>query len=227
MQIDCARREGAGRSETMRKPDSQSRRRFLAARSPGGRRPAGAGLGPRARRRPDPARARPFPTGSRAGEVGAAPGRRVERDRPAGPNAGRVRHHASASRTPGASSGRPRCPRAGYTAKVVLTGLPAGQDVFYRVTFLDLGDLKTTSAPVDRPLPDGAGGRPRRDVRVVGRHGRPGLGHQSEWGGMKIYEVMRGLEPDFFVHSGDMIYADGPLKAEVDLPGRRRRGRTS
>ena len=30
---------------------------------------------------------------------------------------------------------------------------------------------------------------------------------------------MRGLDPDFFVHSGDMIYADGPLKAEVDLPG--------
>ena len=30
---------------------------------------------------------------------------------------------------------------------------------------------------------------------------------------------MRRLEPDFFVNSGDMIYADGPLKAEVELPG--------
>ena len=36
---------------------------------------------------------------------------------------------------------------------------------------------------------------------------------------MRLYEVMRGLDPDFFVHSGDMIYADGPLKPEVDLPG--------
>jgi alkaline phosphatase D len=36
---------------------------------------------------------------------------------------------------------------------------------------------------------------------------------------MKIYEAMRGLGPDFFVHSGDMIYADNPIKAEVELPG--------
>ena len=46
-----------------------------------------------------------------------------------------------------------------------------------------------------------------------------GWGINPEWGGMRLYEVMRGLDPDFFVHSGDMIYADGPLKAEVDLPG--------
>ena len=29
---------------------------------------------------------------------------------------------------------------------------------------------------------------------------------------------MRQLDPDFFIHSGDMIYADGPLKPEVELP---------
>jgi hypothetical protein len=29
----------------------------------------------------------------------------------------------------------------------VLTDLPAGQDVFYRVAFQDLGDLRSTSAP--------------------------------------------------------------------------------
>ena len=27
-----------------------------------------------------------------------------------------------------------------------------------------------------------------------------------------------GIDPDFFIHSGDNVYADGPLKAEVDLP---------
>jgi alkaline phosphatase D len=36
---------------------------------------------------------------------------------------------------------------------------------------------------------------------------------------MKMYETIRGLQPDFFVHSGDMIYADNPLTAEVALPG--------
>ena len=48
-----------------------------------------------------------------------------------------------------------------------------------------------------------------------------GWGINLEWGGMKIYETMRRLEPDFFVHSGDMIYADGPIQAEVALPGGR------
>ena len=110
-------------------------------------------------------------------------------------------------------------PEAGHTAKVVLTGLPAGQDVFYRATFLDLGDMKTTSEPVVgrfRTAPvDG------RDVTFVwsGDTVGQGWGINQAWGGLRLYEVMRGLEPDFFVNSGDMIYADGPLKADVDLPG--------
>jgi alkaline phosphatase D len=45
-----------------------------------------------------------------------------------------------------------------------------------------------------------------------------GWGINPAWGGLKIYETIRGLGPDFFVHSGDTIYADGPLAAEVTLP---------
>ena len=45
-----------------------------------------------------------------------------------------------------------------------------------------------------------------------------GYGINPEVGGMTIYEAMRKLEPDFFVHSGDTIYADGPLAAEKKLP---------
>ena len=117
------------------------------------------------------------------------------------------------------SSGRPRCPESGYTARVVLAGLPAGQDVFYRVTFLDLGDMKTTSAPAEGRFRTAPGDG--RDVAFVwsGDTAGQGWGINPEWGGMRLYEVMRGLDPDFFVHCGDMIYADGPLKAEVDLPG--------
>jgi len=40
-----------------------------------------------------------------------------------------------------------------------------------------------------------------------------------EWGGMKCYETVRRDRPDFFVHCGDTIYADGPIMAEVPLPG--------
>jgi len=35
---------------------------------------------------------------------------------------------------------------------------------------------------------------------------------------MKIYEQIRKINPDFFLHSGDTIYADGPISAEVKLP---------
>ena len=110
-------------------------------------------------------------------------------------------------------------PETGFTAQAVLTGLPAGQDIFYRVSFQDLGDLKSVSAPVagrfKTPPSDG------RDVTFVwsGDTAGQGWGINLEWGGMKIYETMRRLEPDFFVHSGDMIYADGPIQAEVALPG--------
>jgi alkaline phosphatase D len=110
-------------------------------------------------------------------------------------------------------------PETGHTAQVMLTGLPAGQNVFYRVTFQDLGDLKSTSIPVTgrfKTAPaDG------RDVTFVwsGDTAGQGWGISPEWGGMKIYETMRKLSPDFFVHSGDMIYADNPIAAEVALPG--------
>ena len=33
-----------------------------------------------------------------------------------------------------------------------------------------------------------------------------------------MYETMRRRQPDFFLHSGDMIYADGPILPEVTLP---------
>jgi alkaline phosphatase D len=110
-------------------------------------------------------------------------------------------------------------PETGSTAQAVLTGLPAGQDIFYRVSFQDLGDLKSVSLPVTgrfkTPPADG------RDVTFVwsGDTAGQGWGINLEWGGMKVYETMRRLEPDFFVHSGDMIYADGPIQAEVALPG--------
>ena len=32
---------------------------------------------------------------------------------------------------------------------------------------------------------------------------------------MKIYEAMRQTHPDFFIHCGDTIYADGPIQASV------------
>src|SRR5262249_48023510 len=104
-----------------------------------------------------------------------------------------------------------------FTARVELTDLPAGQELFYRVVFQDLADPKILSAPTlghFRTAP-----AQRRDLTFVwgGDTAGQGWGINPEWGGMRIYEQMRRLQPDFFIHSGDYIYADNPVQAEVKL----------
>lgn len=104
-----------------------------------------------------------------------------------------------------------------FTAHLDVGGLPDGQTVFYRVTFQDLADLKSVSEPVVGRLRT-----PRADGRVrfvwSGDTAGQGWGINPDFGGMRIYETMRRAEPDFFIHSGDTIYADGPLRETVDLP---------
>jgi alkaline phosphatase D len=105
-----------------------------------------------------------------------------------------------------------------YTAHLDLSDLPSAQRVFYRVSFQDLSDLKSVSEPVNgqfrTPPADGA-------VRFVwsGDTVGQGYGINPDLGGMKIYEAMRRTEPHFFIHSGDTIYADGPLSETKELPG--------
>ncbi|CAM5550841.1 alkaline phosphatase [Streptomyces badius] len=45
-----------------------------------------------------------------------------------------------------------------------------------------------------------------------------GWGINPDIGGYRVYEEMRRLDPDFFLCSGDSIYADGPLEESVTLP---------
>jgi alkaline phosphatase D len=104
-----------------------------------------------------------------------------------------------------------------FTARVDLADLPAGQKIFYRVRFQDLNDPRSLSEPVAgsfRLAPN-----IKRDLTFVwgGDVCGQGWGINPDFGGMKIYEVMRSLRPDFFIHSGDAIYADNPIQAEVKL----------
>ncbi len=105
-----------------------------------------------------------------------------------------------------------------FTVKVDLAGLPPGERVFYRVVMVDLADHKLASEPVAGSFwtPPAA----RRDIRFVwsGDTAGQGWGINPDWGGMKIYETMRQVEPAFFIHSGDTIYADGPIAAEQAMP---------
>ena len=98
------------------------------------------------------------------------------------------------------------------TARIDLTGLPADQEIFFRVLFEYLRG-GTRSAPVAGRFRTGPA--TRRDVRFVwgGDTAGQGFGINVEFGGMKIYEAMRQTRPDFFIHSGDTIYADGPIAA--------------
>ena len=104
-----------------------------------------------------------------------------------------------------------------FTARVELKDLPPGQQIFYRVSFDSLTDRNAASEPLVgtfRTAPIVA-----RDVLLVwgGDVAGQGWGINSDFGGMKIFEKMRQLNPDLFIHSGDSIYADGPIKSEVKL----------
>jgi alkaline phosphatase D len=102
-----------------------------------------------------------------------------------------------------------------FTARIDLSDLPPGQRIFYEVRFESRsGEMSepaagsfSTPAHTSRPLSLVWGGD------TAGQ----GWGIDTSRGGMRIYESMRRLEPGLFVHSGDLIYADGPIPASVTL----------
>lgn len=104
-----------------------------------------------------------------------------------------------------------------FTARLDLRNLRAGERYFVRVLFEDR-DGRTLSEPVQGSFR--TAGAARRDIRFLWSADTVGQGYgiNPEWGGMRTYETMRRLEPDFFIHCGDTIYADGPLAPEVRLP---------
>lgn len=110
--------------------------------------------------------------------------------------------------------------RTDFTARVELTGLPADQAIFYRVQFED-AQSGVASEPWFghlRSVP-----QTRRDIRFVwsGDSAGQGFGINPDFGGMRIYEAMRRRLPDFFIHSGDVIYADIPIRAQLTTEGGR------
>lgn len=104
-----------------------------------------------------------------------------------------------------------------YTAKLLLDGLPANSRIYYDLTFTDLADLRTHSEPITGSFstpPDD-----NRDLRFLwsGDTAGQGWGINPDFGGMRIYDTMRKLQPDFFIHCGDTVYSDSPLVESVTL----------
>ncbi len=99
-----------------------------------------------------------------------------------------------------------------FTARQDLTGLPEGKNVYVQVWFEDLTNDRNKSEPVSGHFHTIG---KRDDIRFVwgGDTAGQGWGINESFGGMKIYETMRQVEPQFFIQSGDSVYSDGPIPA--------------
>jgi len=110
-------------------------------------------------------------------------------------------------------------PDTDYTGKVRLRGLGSGSPVDYRVVLADLDDASLTSDPVGGSFTTAPITR-KHSVRFTWSADLAGQGWgiNPDLGGFRIFAAMRDLEPDFFLFSGDTVYADGPIQATVALP---------
>jgi alkaline phosphatase D len=105
-----------------------------------------------------------------------------------------------------------------FTGKVALRGLAPGRPVFYRVTLEDpwkYGIRSESQAGMFRAAPVD-----QRSISFVwsGDLAGQGWGINPDFGGYRIFDAMGALDPDFYLCSGDTIYADGPLRESVTLP---------
>ncbi|MBL8905224.1 MAG: alkaline phosphatase D family protein [Rhizobiales bacterium] len=110
-------------------------------------------------------------------------------------------------------------PESDFAVKRLLAGLPADQDIFYRVSFADLAEINVMSEPMTGRLRTAPAGR--RSIRFAwsGDTAGQGWGINPDDGGMKTYATVMTHRPDFFIHSGDTVYCDGPIAAEKEIPG--------
>lgn len=116
-----------------------------------------------------------------------------------------------------------------HTVKIGVTGLPAGSQFLYAVRFEDeagiasppeFGTFRTAPAGLHIGRRDHGlrpSGTAQSFVWTADTAGQ-GWGINADLGGMRTYRAMAATQPDFFIHAGDTIYADGPIEAEVQEP---------
>lgn len=106
-----------------------------------------------------------------------------------------------------------------FTGTTRLRGLPSGEQIHYRVLLADPDDPRRTGEPVTGTFRT-ASARRRDGIKFLwsGDLAGQGWGINPDFGGYTIYNAMGALDPDFFLCSGDNIYADGPIRSSVALP---------
>ncbi|MGW7272813.1 alkaline phosphatase D family protein [Streptomyces sp. NPDC054864] len=110
-------------------------------------------------------------------------------------------------------------PDTDFTGTTRLHGLPAGEQIHYRVVLADPDDPRRTGEPVSGTFRTTPQGR-KEGVRFLwsGDIAGQGWGINPDRGGWRVFDEMRRRNPDFFLCSGDNIYADGPILPSVTLP---------
>jgi alkaline phosphatase D len=109
-------------------------------------------------------------------------------------------------------------PDRDFTSKVVIEGLPPGQDIFYRVRFEDIAEPGLAGETQIGHFRTAPAARDSISFVWSGDTVGQGWGIDPGRGGMRTYRTMLENRPDFFVHSGDHIYADCPVPSELKLP---------
>lgn len=111
-----------------------------------------------------------------------------------------------------------------FTSKINARQLPAGTRFALKMHFEDAeghaGETALGSFSTAPGIGSTSNGRTRRRQSFVwsGDTAGQGWGINEEIGGMRGYAAMHATRPDFFIHSGDTIYADGPISAQVTEP---------
>lgn len=116
-----------------------------------------------------------------------------------------------------------------FTAKISATQLPSGSRFALTLQFEDedgnlgeavQGSFSTAAGPNAAGRTTARGNDVPRGQSFVwtGDTAGQGWGINEEIGGMRAYAAMHATRPDFFIHSGDTVYADGPIQATVTEP---------
>ncbi|MFC4560553.1 alkaline phosphatase D family protein [Nocardiopsis mangrovi] len=106
-------------------------------------------------------------------------------------------------------------PESDGTGRLRITGVEPGREVYVRVR-AESGRASSEAVEGSFRTP-GGGDRPIRFVWSGDVAGQ-GWGINPDIGGMPIFAAMADRDPDFFLHSGDVCYADGPIEEKVTLP---------
>ncbi|MBN9692054.1 MAG: alkaline phosphatase D family protein [Verrucomicrobia bacterium] len=107
-------------------------------------------------------------------------------------------------------------PDADYTAKLELTNLPPGERIFYRARF-ENPDGRGRGEPVVGQFVTAPTDSRSITFAWSGDTCGQGYGTSPDRRGMKTYAALREARPDFFIHSGDTVYADNPILESVTL----------